>query len=152
MKTKATVLKPISENERIDFLDVLRGIAIFGIFLANLQWFSFSFLHLDGKYIFPSVDYKLSFIYAFFIDGKFYTIFSILFGWGLALQLKRTINKPISGKIFLIRRLLYMMLLGAIHLLLIWEGDIILFYGITGFFVIAMRNLSTKTQHGFLHG
>ena len=132
-------------EKRIVFLDVLRGLSIFGIFLANLQWFSFSFLGVGGKYVFPETDGKLSFLYAVFIDGKFYSIFSLLFGWGIALQMDRLHHMGMHYLKYIYRRLYFMLLLGAIHLFFIWEGDIVFFYALVGFILVYFRNYSNRT-------
>lgn len=137
----------ISSNpqKRIAFLDVLRGLSIFGIFLANLQWFSFSFLRVGGKYVFPEADSKLSFLYAVLVDGKFYSIFSLLFGWGIAIQINKLHQSGHQSIKFIYRRLLFMLWLGGVHLFFIWEGDIVFFYAIVGFILVYFRKYSDRT-------
>jgi uncharacterized protein len=79
-----------------------------------------------------------------FIEGKFYSIFSLLFGWGIALQIKRGMAKGINAVPTIRRRLFFMLLLGAVHLL-IWPGDIVFFYALLGFLIIPLRKFSNKT-------
>jgi uncharacterized protein len=140
-------LTPVQSNEREVFMDVLRGFAILGIFIANLgagfSWYSQE-AHLSGPMLLPVLDHKMEFLHHMFIEGKFYSIFSLLFGWGIALQFKRGDAKGINAAPVVRRRLLFMLLLGAIHLL-IWTGDIVFFYAILGFILLPLRRFSNKT-------
>jgi len=79
---------PISLKERIDLVDVLRGLAVCGILIGNMQWFSGYGMvppALAGQV--PLVDQITHFLVHFFVEGKFYSIFSFLFGFGFALQI-----------------------------------------------------------------
>ncbi|MBK7434285.1 MAG: hypothetical protein IPI66_10520 [Chitinophagaceae bacterium] len=122
-------LNPVQTSEREIFMDVLRGFAILGIFIANLGT-GFSFYneeaHLKGSFLVEGWDHKMTFLHHLFIEGKFYSIFSLLFGWGIALQIKRGMDKGVDAVPLIRRRLLFMLLLGFVHLL-IWNGDIVFF-------------------------
>jgi uncharacterized protein len=139
-------LAPVQTNEREKFMDVLRGFAILGIFIANLG--GFSWYNGDAKvtspYLLPKADDTMEFLHHLFIEGKFYSIFSLLFGWGIALQFKRAELKGINPLPTVRRRLLFMLLLGAIHLLM-WTGDIVFFYAMLGFILLPLRKFSNKT-------
>ncbi len=139
-------ITPIKNNEREVFLDALRGFAILGIFIANLG--GFSLFNGDAKIVSPYIlkgwDDVVEFLHAMFIEGKFYSIFSLLFGWGIALQLKRGTEMGVNSIATIRRRLLFMLLLGAFHLL-IWIGDIVFFYALVGFVLLAFRKFSNKT-------
>src|SRR5262245_38614337 len=127
------LLSPVQAREREIFMDVLRGFAILGIFIANLASFSFYEPGLpDGPYLLGKADHTMSFLHHMFIEGKFYSIFSLLFGWGIALQFKRAAVNDINALPTVKRRLFFMLLLGAMHLL-IWTGDIVFFYALLGF-------------------
>lgn len=138
-------LVPVKQAEREIFMDALRGFAILGIFIANLNSFSFYEQGLpNGPYLLPKADHTMAFLHHMLIEGKFYSIFSLLFGWGIALQIKRTVatdNKSIST---IYRRLFFMLLLGAIHLM-IWPGDIVFFYALLAFILLPLRKFSNKT-------
>lgn len=140
-------LVPVKANERIVFMDVLRGFAILGIFIANLgtgfSWYSEKAME-TGPLLLPALDHKMTFLHHMFIEGKFYSIFSLLFGWGIALQFKRAEAKGINAFPTVRRRLVFMLLLGAIHLL-IWPGDIVFFYALLGFILLPLRKLSNKS-------
>ena len=140
-------LNPVQANERETFMDVLRGFAILGIFIANLgSGFSFysENAHLSGPLLAPKLDHSMTFLHHMFIEGKFYSIFSLLFGWGIALQIKRGMAKGIDASQTVRRRLFFMLLLGAVHLL-IWPGDIVFFYALLGFLLLPLRKFSNKT-------
>jgi uncharacterized protein len=140
-------LSPVKSAEREIFMDVLRGFAILGIFIANLgSGFSgySETAHLTGPFLAPGWDHKMTFLHHMFIEGKFYSIFSLLFGWGIALQFKRAQEKGINALPVIKRRLLFMLLLGAFHLL-IWSGDIVFFYALLGFLLLPFRKFSNKT-------
>lgn len=140
-------LAPVQTKEREIFMDVLRGFAILGIFIANLgtgfSWYNES-AQATGPYLLPELDHKMSFLHHMFIEGKFYSIFSLLFGWGIALQFKRAEQKGINAVPTVRRRLFFMLLLGAVHLL-IWPGDIVFFYAMLGFILLPLRKFSNKT-------
>jgi uncharacterized protein len=137
---------PVHNNERIIIMDALRGIAILGIFIANLgAGFSFysETANNTGPF-FHSLDKAFLFWEHVFIEGKFYSIFSFLFGWGFAIQIARSEVKGISPAWFMKRRLTFMFLLGLAHLLLLWSGDIVAFYGLVGFVLLWIRNWKDK--------
>lgn len=140
-------LAPVQAKEREVFMDVLRGFAILGIFIANLgsgfSWYNEN-AHATGPMLLPELDHKMTFLHHMFIEGKFYSIFSLLFGWGIAVQIKRGTVKGIPAVPVIRRRLLFMLLLGAVHLL-IWPGDIVFFYALLGFLLIPLRKFSNKT-------
>ena len=139
-------IQPTKNAEREIFLDALRGFAILGIFIANLG--GFSEFNGDTKITSPFIlegwDDVMEFFHAMLIEGKFYSIFSVLFGWGIALQLKRSSEMGVNSISTIRRRLLFMLLLGAFHLL-IWTGDIVFFYALVGFLLLAFRKFSNKT-------
>jgi uncharacterized protein len=139
-------LVPVQAAERETFMDVLRGFAILGIFIANLYSFSFYSPDLpdNSPYLLPKADHTMAFLHHMFIEGKFYSIFSLLFGWGIALQFKRAANNGVNALPTVRRRLLFMLLLGAVHLL-IWTGDIVFFYALLAFILLPLRKFSNKT-------
>ena len=85
----------------------------------------------------------MQFLHHMFIEGKFYSIFSLLFGWGIALQFKRAEANGINALPTIKRRLVFMLLLGAVHLL-IWPGDIVFFYALLGFILLPCENFPIK--------
>lgn len=142
----ATSFTPVRTSDRIHIMDALRGIAILGIFIANLgSGFSFydASLNYSGPYFHP-LDKTFQFWQHVLIEGKFYSIFSLLFGWGMAIQLKRSEVKGLTPVKFMRRRLSFMFLLGLAHLLLLWTGDIVAFYALVGFVFLWIRKWSER--------
>lgn len=139
--------KPIELTERAQVLDVLRGFALLGIFIANLSDFNFSWILSDAqKAALPlaSYDYTAGFLQRMFVEGKFYSLFSLLFGIGFAIFLtKPGAHEATNLKIFR-RRLVVLLGIGFIHLLL-WSGDIVAFYALLGFVLIPFRKLGDKS-------
>ena len=120
---------PTTEKERFLILDVLRGLALAGIALANYPEFAlWTFLSADEQAMMPTagVDWVVRFLQYAQIDGKFYTIFSLLFGVGFSLILARH-----SVPLFL-RRMLILVGIGFCHLMFVWSGDILLLYAVGG--------------------
>ena len=120
---------PTVGRERYVVLDALRGLALLGIALANFPEFGlWTFLSNEEQSFLPTAtaDHIVRFLQYMLVDGKFYTIFSLLFGIGFALFLSR------HSRGRFIRRMVLLALIGALHLLFIWSGDILLLYAIGG--------------------
>jgi len=122
-------------KERIETLDALRGLALFGILLANiLYWSGWTFMTPGQLLAFAGAD-TVMWQYRFhhlLIDGKFYTIFSLLFGAGFALQIGRLSARGADGMRIYRRRVLVLLGIGLTHALLIWDGDILTLYALLG--------------------
>lgn len=131
-------------TERIHALDVLRGVAVTGILLANvLVFFGWFIIPPDRAAALPSVarDAVAALIDKVFVDGKFYSIFSLLFGIGFGLQLARGAEAVPRFK----RRLRILLAIGAIHAFLIWAGDILMLYALLGFMLPWFARKSDST-------
>lgn len=142
-----TTLQPTLLTERHTLLDVLRGFALLGVLLANMVSHSgYFFLSEAGQAAFDtaSIDHTVEWIEHFLIDGKFYSLFSMLFGIGFALQLKRASELEINFVSRFRRRLFIMFLLGLAHAILLFVGDILTVYALTGFVLILFRKSSDK--------
>jgi uncharacterized protein len=125
---------PTAPSARLEALDVLRGIALFGGMAINLTaTFSISFFQrYSSDYLADAPrDLILSGLLSLFIETKALTVFTLLFGIGLAIQIER-LGELDKTKALLIRRLLILLAVGVIHLLLIWPGDILTWYAVAG--------------------
>jgi len=119
--------------DRIPALDVLRGVAVAGILFANvLVFFGIFFLPPERAAAFPTAaaDSVARFLERAFIEAKFYSIFSLLFGIGFGLQLSRGGDAVLPR---FRRRLKILLAIGAVHAFLIWSGDILMLYALLGF-------------------
>lgn len=138
---------PIHPNERADILDVLRGFALLGICLANAGYFSL-FIFQKPEYLatLPTagLDHWLKHFHYAFIEGKFYSLFSLLFGIGFSIIFFQKNDGTSKGLYFFYRRLFFLMVFGLVHSFLIWDGDILLFYALSGALLPLFRNVSNK--------
>lgn len=139
---------PVLQNERADILDILRGIALLGVMLDNLFGFTgWGFLTQLQRQALPTwhADAILGFTELSFINGKFYSLFSLLFGIGFSIILIRNEQKGINPLKIFYRRLFILLIIGAGHLLLLWEGDILVLYALIGMLLPLFRKCSNKT-------
>ena len=147
LETNLTQIKPIQKEDRIKFLDVLRGLAILFIFMANIVAFSgYLYFGSESRILATTffIDEYVDFITFTIIDGKFYSIFSLLFGIGCVIQYNnlKNHNKPFAP--FFRRRMFWLIIIGLIHLCLFWLGDILTLYALLGFVLIWFVDLSDK--------
>jgi uncharacterized protein len=136
-----TSSRPTTAKERYVVIDALRGLALLGIALANFPEFAlWTFLSADEQSAMSTagVDRIVRFLQNMLVDGKFYTIFSLLFGVGFALILSR---HPVS---LFVRRMAILTVIGACHLMFIWSGDILLLYAIGGLLLPLCLRLNDK--------
>ena len=126
------MLSPVAAAERVAALDVLRGFALFGIVLINLTAFkapgSPPALGFEGGFGDRLVLWGLVTL----VESKFFTLFSLLFGVGFGVQLVRAEARGAALGARFFRRLLVLGLFGVLHIVLLWEGDILLLYALLG--------------------
>ena len=139
---------PIQPKERADILDILRGFALLGIFLANSAVFSQYVMQTPAEtatWPTAGIDKILGWLHFALIDGKFYSLFSLLFGIGFSVFLYNKKAKGNDGILLFYRRLAFLMLFGIAHIYLLWDGDILLFYAVFGTLLPAFRNVSNRS-------
>ncbi|MBB6450707.1 uncharacterized protein HNR44_002697 [Geomicrobium halophilum] len=137
MKAAATVTQ-----ERIHSLDIIRGIAVFGILIANMAIFK-SLVLGDAR---PTVEggslpdgafnQFASLFNTIFVEGKFYPMFSLLFGLGFFIFYSRLVEKDLNANRVFVRRLVFLLVIGLIHLIFLWSGDILHTYALAGFLLL----------------
>lgn len=128
-------LAPVAASQRIEALDVVRGFALLGIFLMNIEWFNRP-LTTFGEGMprgLTGMDWWASWFIAYFVQGKFWTIFSLLFGMGFAVMLLRAERAGRAFTRLYLRRILALAVFGAAHYLYVWEGDILFSYAVGAF-------------------
>ena len=139
------------DANRIAYLDIMRGMAIFFIFLVNIKFLSGAGYYPDAlKAEFPTapLDQLLDVLIFIFVSGKFYYIFSILFGIGFAVQYHSFTQKtPAPGAFnrFFSRRMSTLLVIGLLHMFLVWAGDILTMYALLGFLLLYFRDKSDRT-------
>ncbi|QTN18421.1 DUF418 domain-containing protein [Brevundimonas sp. AJA228-03] len=139
---------PVAHGARIHGLDTVRGLALFGVLIINLdsefrvtlfEQFQPAALAAASS----SFDRLVSMLFGLLIEFKAFAVFSLLFGIGLAMQFDRL--RESSRSRVLVRRLLVLLMFGVIHLTLVWNGDILTEYAIAGLVVIPLLGRSRLT-------
>jgi uncharacterized protein len=142
-------LEPVGASERILTLDVLRGIALLGVLIANIWlWFSgalFMFPGLQEELRRPTVDSAVFLIISIFVSGKALSTFSILFGLGFAVQMMRAEMRGSRIVPVYCRRLAVLLAMGIVHAVLLWYGDILATYAMLGFALLLFRRRRERT-------
>ncbi len=135
---------PIPESERIASIDVLRGVAVLGILVMNIQ----SFAMIGAAYMNPTaygslegVNWWVWYLGHLLADQKFWTIFSMLFGAGIVVMSARAGATGRSAIGIHYRRMAWLLLFGLMHAHLLWYGDILYFYALCGMVAYPLRRL-----------
>ncbi len=139
--------QPVQQKERVEILDLLRGFALLGILMVNMPLMNAPFLTEMGAFALwtDSANQQASWIIDFFFTGKFYTLFSMLFGMGFYFFMKKA-NEAGNAVLGLFRRRLgWLLVIGVLHVVLLWYGDILVFYALFGFLMILFRKKSNKS-------
>ena len=143
---------PTRITERIDLLDAIRGIALGGILLANLMsFFGVDMLGSAARQAMPWAGFgeRVLFAINWLVEGKFYSIFSMLLGAGFALQAARAARRGTSVVqfgCFFRRRMVALVVIGLTHMYVLWSGDILTLYGLMGLLLPTAVRLSTKAR------
>ena len=140
-------LSPVRSSERYVILDALRGFALLGICMANFPEFSlFTFLKPEAAAALPTaaIDRFVRYLTYVFVDGKFYTLFSLLFGIGFSLIITHAMQKGADGFRIFYRRMTVLAVIGFLHLMFIWSGDILMFYALLGLLLPCFRHVSDR--------
>lgn len=140
-------MQPVTATERVAALDVLRGSALLGVLLINLDsgFRGSLFAHILNFHTHPgwanrATDLLLAWVFEF----KAITLFSFLFGVGVGVQTERTTKRRRSVGRFLTRRFAVLLAIGLCHALLIWNGDILTLYAVCGLLLIPFTRLSGR--------
>lgn len=141
-------IAPVKSTERFIILDVLRGFALLGIVMANFPEFSlYTFMSAEETAALPfsATDRWSRYLLYFFIDGKFYTIFSLLFGIGFSIILENVTQRGGNAMPVFYRRMVILAFIGLLHLFFLWSGDILLLYALLGMILPLCRRLSDRS-------
>ncbi len=149
MKTTQTSLTPLKALDRIQSLDVMRGIVLFGILLMNINGMALANAYGDptvsggatGWDLYTWITTNMLF------EGTMRALFSLLFGAGMFILLDRLEKKSagIKAADIYFRRLMWLLLFGLVHAyLILWTGEILFSYALMGFLVYSFRNMAPK--------
>ena len=142
-----SAMTPVKGKERIQIIDSLRGFALLGILLVNMALF----INPIYEVLFPLgpeaswLDRAADWLIRLLAEGKFYSLFSLLFGLGFAIQFGRAQERNTSIVPLYMRRMFFLLLFGMAHAFLIWTGDILIIYALLGFVLILFRKARPNT-------
>ncbi|MES3161428.1 MAG: DUF418 domain-containing protein [Halorubrum sp.] len=140
---------PTPPSERIVSLDVLRGVAVLGIFLINVRVFSMPEQTLLNPTIygeFTGANYYVWLVGHVFAEGKFITLFSALFGAGIVLFIESKERKGQPAMPLHYRRTAWLIAIGMAHAYLLWYGDILVAYGFCALVLVFCRDWDPAAQ------
>jgi len=137
---------PTREGDRLFQLDVIRGIALLGVLLINIDLFSGAFWALQAKLPYPAGwgGNLLTYLRGALVEGKAVALLSILFGAGMMIQVDRARLTGANHLAFTLRRLGALALFGLAHSLLLWNGDILIDYALLGLMVLPFLNVRPR--------
>src|SRR5688572_12108469 len=138
---------PVGEGDRIHAIDVLRGFALLGILILNIQAFAMpgaAYMNPHAYGDMTGANYQVWWFTHVFGDQKFMTIFSMLFGAGIVLMTSRAEAKTGRSAGLHYRRMGWLILFGLLHAHLLWYGDILYSYGMCGLLAWLVRRWPPK--------
>lgn len=132
----------MSSASRNSSIDLIRTAALIGICVVNLPYLALS--DNDPINISTTYDHTAAFLIEFLFQGKFFLLFSLIFGWGIEIQARSAerAGVPLSRRYF--RRMLGLAVLGCLHATLVFTGDILLLYSVLGVLIWPLRTLSAR--------
>lgn len=141
MNPATSSLQPVTGSDRIEVLDILRGAALLGILLMNMEALSgpldLAFTGIDPHW--QGADRWADALIYVLVQGKFFTLFSLLFGAGFAIMAQRAEAARRDFAPFYLRRSGGLLLIGLCHALLVWSGDILVLYALMSLPLLAFR-------------
>jgi uncharacterized protein len=133
-------------------LDAVRGVAVLGILLINVDpmcGYAFATPAERARLAFSAWDAETWRALAFLVEAKFYSLFSFLFGVGFAVFVRRAAARGADPRPLFKRRLVGLLLIGLVHSILIWYGDILMVYALLGFALVPFAQRSDRVLLGW---
>lgn len=134
-------------NRRVAAVDALRSVALLGILSVNIWFFAHPEMlstGMRGNPVESGADQLVRFGTSLIFEGKSYVLFSFLFGLSFVFAWARAFESGASDTRRAVRRFSALIVLGLLHGLFLFAGDILLAYGVLGFLLLGMRRISTK--------
>ena len=128
-------------------MDALRGFALLGILLVNINFFNESLqaISLGGVPLEGRLNKTIGFVTALLVERKFMLLFSFLFGYGASILYRKSTTQGIKFTPLYVKRILTLLIFGLLHGLLIWYGDILTTYAIVGILLLFFLKRKSKT-------
>jgi uncharacterized protein len=143
-----TTLEPVAAAERVELMDVLRGVALFGVFLMNLTVFASLDIMATEQQLLSlptaAADLALFDVLRWLLQDKANSIFAFLFGLGFFLQMQRLQARGADFETLYRRRLWVLLGIGVIHMIFFWVWEILHLYALAGFALLALRRLDNR--------
>ncbi len=141
-----TVLSPVTPSERLEVLDIVRGFALLGILLMNIEAFVGP-MYAATTGLDPALtgaDRVVDALIYILVQGKFWCLFSLLFGMGFAVMSQRAAasGRPFAGMYW--RRGMVLLAIGLVHALLVWSGDILVTYALVSLALLPFRDVNGR--------
>lgn len=136
----------LGPDTRIGSLDFIRGIAVLGIFVLNIENFAFDgpFSPWRSGYA-GELDHTFRFWTYFLFQGKFFSLFALLFGVGFYLFLERAGRYGRAAVDLYAHRMFWLFVIGVLHAYLLWPGDILYHYAVCGLLLLPARSLRIRS-------
>ncbi|MEE2525772.1 DUF418 domain-containing protein [Hyphobacterium sp. HN65] len=147
MTDPASSAAPVSAKERITDMDVLRGFALLGVFIANIVFFNAHVVSTEEQRAALStagIDGWTELLVNLFVNDKANTLFAFLFGLGFYVQMDRLSQRFDNFVAIYARRLTVLLAFGLFHLAFIWVWEILTLYAVCGFLLLLFRNASDR--------
>lgn len=141
-------LGPVASGDRLTVMDMLRGAALLGVFAMNVEWFSRPMQEMGSGIpaTATGLDHAVAWAVHVLVAGKFWTMFSLLFGMGFVLMADRIAAAGRSVERVFARRMAALFVFGLLHIALLWPGDILHTYAMAGLLLMVMRGLAPVWQ------
>jgi uncharacterized protein len=136
-------VRPTELQDRVVAIDMMRGMSLLGIFIVNMLAFHTPYYYINPYtwYTNPSDADTFQWI-DIALQGSVYPLFSMLFGYGLMMQFRKSQERGNSFIPLGLRRLSVLLIIGLLHAFLVWSGDILITYALSGFIVLLIMRLS----------
>lgn len=135
-----------ANDTRIDVVDALRGSALLLILLVNIAFFSSGFaFHQVQDPAYGALDLLVVAVVELLFAMKAYLLFSFLFGYSFTLQLDSAARRGVPFGPAFLRRLAGLFVLGTLHAVLLFQGDILTTYALLGLVLLAVRRIEPRT-------
>lgn len=137
-----------NKKMRVQAIDGIRGFSLLGILLANLLIFQYGIWGKDEMEFFTlsPVDSFMNDFLRIFVEESFMPIFTFLFGYSMIMLKESLEEKGLKVKRYFVRRSIFLLVVGGLHATFLWEGDILTFYGIMGFFLLLFLKRKPTTM------
>ncbi|MFC3717431.1 DUF418 domain-containing protein [Luteimonas soli] len=147
MSAGTAAFAPIDAPRRILALDAIRGFALLGIFLMNVEWFTRPMQEMGSGIASGAtgLDHAVAWLVYVFVQGKFWVLFSLLFGMGFAVMSARAGDASTFNKAYL-RRCAVLLLFGVAHAVLLWPGDILHSYAVAALILLAFGEMADRKR------